>query len=503
MPGTWITDQQMRLYMHQRQTHTQAVAAAKAGFSVRSARRIDRDPRLPSQKAAERLAVASADRLGSVWTDDVLPMLEAMPGLRPITILEELQRRDPDRDWLRQRRTLERRIRTWKALHGPEREIVFRQTHPPGAQALSDFTDASELGVTIAGQRLDHRLYHLALAYSAWEHAEVVLGGESFTALAHGLQNALWALGGAPSGHRTDSLSAAFRNLDTAAADDLTRRYEALCTHYGMIPSRNNRGVAHENGSIESHHGHLKEALDQALLLRASRDFADLDAYRRFVAELVGRRNARRRKLVELERRTLRPLPVQRTTDFDETTVLVTSSGGFVLRKVFYTVPSRLVGHRLRVRIHDDRLECLLGSSHILTLPRGRALERGHTHVVDYRHVLANLRRKPRALLNLVYRDALFPRHAYRRAWEALSTRLEPGAACRTMVALLALAHDRACEAELAAVLETILGDGALPEPKELASRFAPRDTPLPAVLVELPTVAASDTLLAGEEARP
>ena len=240
MPGTWITDQQMRLYMHQRQTHTQAVAAAKAGFSVRSARRIDRDPRLPSQKAAERLAVASADRLGSVWTDDVLPMLEAMPGLRPITILEELQRRDPDRDWLRQRRTLERRIRTWKALHGPEREIVFRQTHPPGAQALSDFTDASELGVTIAGQRLDHRLYHLALAYSAWEHAEVVLGGESFTALAHGLQNALWALGGAPSGHRTDSLSAAFRNLDTAAADDLTRRYEALCTHYGMIPSRNN-----------------------------------------------------------------------------------------------------------------------------------------------------------------------------------------------------------------------------------------------------------------------
>ena len=90
MPGTWITDQQMRLYMHQRQTHTQAVAAAKAGFSVRSARRIDRDPRLPSQKAAERLAVASADRLGSVWTDDVLPMLEAMPGLRPITILEEL-----------------------------------------------------------------------------------------------------------------------------------------------------------------------------------------------------------------------------------------------------------------------------------------------------------------------------------------------------------------------------------------------------------------------------
>ena len=208
-----------------------------------------------------------------------------------------------------------------------------------------------------------------------------MLGGESFVALAHGLQNALWTLGGAPREHRSDSLSAAFRNLDGEAEADLTRRYEALCAHYGMVPSRNNRGIAHENGAIESHHGHLKEALDQALLLRGSRNFPELDSYRRFLAELVGRRNARRRRPIELERAQLQALPAQRTTDFDQTTVLVTSSGGFVLRKVFYTVPSRLVGHRLRVRIHDDRLECFLGSSPVLTLPRGRAPDgkRGRT----------------------------------------------------------------------------------------------------------------------------
>lgn len=506
MPGTRITDQQVRLYMHHRQTHTQAVAAAKAGFSERSGRRIDRDPRLPSQKAATRLGVAGDDRLGAVWADEVLPMLEAIPGLRPITVLEELARRQPDRDWLRHRRTLERRIRAWKAQHGPEREIIFRQVHPPGDRALSDFTDATGLGVRIAGAPLEHRLYHMALAYSGWEHGEVVLGGESFTALAHGLQNALWTLGGTPREHRTDSLSAAFRNLDAAAEEDLTRRYEALCAHYGMVPSRNNRGVAHENGAIESHHGHLKQALDQALLLRGSREFADLEAYRRFVAELIGRRNARRRKLVELERAALRPLPAQRTTDFDETTVLVTSSGGFVLRKVFYTVPSRLVGHRLRVRIHDDRLECYLGGSHVLTLPRGRAPgrgRRGHAHVVDYRHVLHSLRRKPGALLNLIYRDALFPRPAFHRTWEVLLDRLEPAAACRVMVALLALAYDRACEAELASALDAMLDDGRLPDPKELAARFAPRDTAPPTVVVQLPAIAVYDTLLAGMEARP
>jgi len=134
-----------------------------------------------------------------------------------------------------------------------------------------------------------------------------------------------------------------------------------------MTASRNNRGQAHENGAVESRHGHLKTAIEQALLLRGSRDFEDLDAYRRFVAELVGRRNARRRPQIDLERRHLRPLPRRRTTDFDETTVQVTSSGGFLLRKVFYTVPSQLVGHRLQVRLYDDRLECFLATSHVLT----------------------------------------------------------------------------------------------------------------------------------------
>jgi transposase InsO family protein len=258
-----------------------------------------------------------------------------------------MQRRHPARDWDRLRRTLERRVHAWRGLHGPERKVIFRQAHPPGQQGLSDFTDMAELGVSIAGEALAHRLYHFTLAHSGWEYAEPVLGGESFTALAAGLQNALWSLGGAPAEHRTDSLSAAFRNLEADARQDLTHRYEALCRHYGMTASRNNPGLAHENGSIESPHGHLKRAIEQALVLRGTRDFASLDAYRAWLAELVGRRNARRHKALELERPRLRALPPRRTTDYDEATVTVTASGGFVLRKVFYTVPSRLIGHRL------------------------------------------------------------------------------------------------------------------------------------------------------------
>jgi hypothetical protein len=186
------------------------------------------------------------------------------------------------------------------------------------------------------------------------------------------LQNALWALGRTPLQHRSDSLSAAFRNLADDTRQDQTRRYEALCAHYDMEPTRNNRGVAHENGSIESPHGHLKQAIEDGLLLRGSRDFDTLDAYRRFVDEIVGRRNARNRKRLDIERSALRSLPARRTTDYEEAIVTVTSTSGFILRKVFYSVPSRLIGHRLRVRLYDDRLECFLGLTPLMTLRRGR-----------------------------------------------------------------------------------------------------------------------------------
>ena len=337
------------------------------------------------------------------------------------------------------------------------------------------------------------------LAFSGFEHAHVVLGGESFVALAEGLQNALWGLGGVPQQHRSDSLSAAFCNLDRDAQEDLTRRYEELCAHYGMMPSRNNRGVAHENGSIESSHGHLKSALGDELLLRGSREFEDLTAYRRFIDEVVGRRNARNRKRIEIERAALKPLPDRRTADYEEARVLVTSSGGFILRRVFYSVPSRLIGHRLNVHLYDDRLDCFLGSTHLLTLRRGRPPQGSgkHGHVVDYHHVIHALRKKPMALLNLVYRDQLFPRRAYARAFEALLAKESEKQACRTMVGLLALAHDRACEAELAHVIDADLDAGCLPDLDRLRDCFKPDRAVIPDVAVELVPLSAYDELAA------
>ena len=357
-------------------------------------------------------------------------------------------------------------------------------------------------GVTIAGAPFPHRLFHFVMAYSGWEHAAVVLGGESFTALAENLQNALWTVGGVPREHRTDSLSAAYRNLGKEAAEDVTKRYDDFCAHYGLLASRCNPGEPHENGSIEAHNRHLKTALDQALILRGARDFAEIADWRRFVDQVVGRRNRRREHAVRIEAAALRPLPTRRTTDFTEAVVRVTRTGGFLVHSVFYSAPSRLIGQRLRVHVYDDRIEAFLGATRVVSHPRQRGRNDGaRVHQVDYRHVIHALRRKPQALAGSVYRDGLFPCTEYAAAWAVLSAALPQRDACRRMVELLWLAHDEACETELAALIAEDLAADRLPEAKALRARLEPRRRSLPAdTPVALTALASFDALL---EARP
>jgi hypothetical protein len=497
MTGARITDRQVRRYMNaRRQGHTQAVAAAKAGFSERTGRRINTDPILPSQRPSERTWRTREDPFTGVWEDDLLPMLRAVPHLRATTLLGELQRRHPGAYPDSLLRSLQRRVALWRATEGPEQELIFRQDHPPGYQALSDFTEAASLGVTLDGQPFDHLLYHFWLVYSGWEFVKIVQGGESFTALTEGLQDALWQLGGVPHTHRTDRLSAAYRNL--SAEDDEAAGYAAFCRHYAMAPTRNNTGVAHENGSVEAAHGHLKAALREALDLRGSRDFPDLAAYQAFVQDTVARKNARRRKALEVELPELKPLPRHRTTDFSTTTVTVTRCATISVRKVLYTVPSRLVGSRLKVHVYDDRLVCWLATTQVLTLTRKHAKGKQRDRVVDYRHLAASLVRKPQAFRRSVFRDELFPRPAFRRAWEALDQRLDDRQACRVYVGLLHLAATGACEAALADHLDAVLDRGDLPDLETARAAVAPPQTSaaVPLITVAPPDLAGYDRLL-------
>lgn len=479
--------------MTYRKNDTVTVAAAKASLSRATGYRIEANPIPPSQANAPR-GSRRPDPLAGIFDEEVVPILEQAPDIRPVAVFDELLRRHPLLG-LGVRRTLERRMKAWRVRYGSDRAVIFRQNPEPGRLGLSDFTHMNKAGVTIAGQPLEHMLYHFRLVCSGFEHAHVVLGGESFVALAAGLQNALWCLGGVPLEHRSDSLSAAFKNLDANAETDLTQRYEALCEHYGMTPTRNNRGVAHENGSIESSHGHLKRAVNDALLLRGSTDFAELDSYRAFIDEIVGRHNARHDKSIDSERATLQSLPAGRTDDFERHSVRVTSACGFTFKRCFYTVPSRLIGQRLRLHLFEDRLELYCGATRVDTLPRA---PRGQsaTHVVNYRHVIHSLRVKPMALAGLVYRDQLFPRDAYRYAFEQLREAAGERTACHVLVELLSIAHECGVEAEIAAALSTTLAARELPDIAQYRQRFMAAEHALPHVSVTLPPLSVFDALL-------
>jgi hypothetical protein len=247
--------------------HAQAAAAARAGFSERTGRQIEDAPVLLSQRDQTRRYRTRQDPFAEIWRTELVPMLTAMPSLRATTLLEELQRRYPARYPDRMLRSLQHRVAHWRATETPERELIFRQEHPPGLQALSDFTDGSRLGVTLGGAPFPHLLYHFWLAFSGWQYVKAICGGESFTALTEGVRGAL--------------ASAAYRNL--SSRDDEAAHYAEFCRHYGMEPTRNNAGVSHENGTVEASHGHLKTGLDEALELRSARDFPDLAAYQAFL----------------------------------------------------------------------------------------------------------------------------------------------------------------------------------------------------------------------------
>lgn len=291
----------------------------------------------------------------------------------------------------------------------------------------------------------------------------VVQGGESLTALASGLQDALWRLGGCPQEHRTDSLSAAFKNLSREESQDMTTQYQELCRHYGMSATRNNRGQSHENGSVEGPHGHLKRRLKDALVLRGSRDFPSLEAYQEWIDTVVRRHNQRHQKLIEQEQRHLRPLPAFRTCDFKEVISQVTTSSTIVVQKVIYSVPSRLIGQQLRIHVYENRLSCYIGNDHVLDLPRLRTQQGKGLKRIDYRHLIGSLSRKPQAFRYSVLRQDLLPTPVYQEIWRQIDQKCTARYACKLMVGILKCAADYDCEKELGQTVLQMLYKGQIP----------------------------------------
>lgn len=429
-----VTDKQVRrLFALTKTEGNQEIAAAKAGMDPKTARKYRRLGQLPSELPAPPRWRTRPDPFVQVW-EEVQRLLEINPGLEAKTVFEYLQRRQPGRFQDGQLRTLQRRIKVWRATEGPAKEVFFAQRHSPGRLGASDFTHMEELGVSIQGQSLPHLIYHFVLTYSNWETGTVCYS-ESFESLCEGLQNALWELGKVPHRHRTDRLSTAVNNTTNPA--EFTERYQGMLRYYGMEGERTQAGHGNENGDVEQRHYRFKRAVEQELLLRGNRDFPSVEQYALFLRGLFERLNAGRKKRLLEEMKVMKELPERRMESYKRERAKVDSGSLIYVDRNVYSVPSRLIGETVEARLYMDHVEVWYGQKKVEQMPRLRGRRR---HRVDYRHIIDWLVRKPGAFERYRYRDELFPTSRFRMAFDLLREKLGPAPGTKEYLQILELA---------------------------------------------------------------
>jgi hypothetical protein len=473
---------------------TQEGAAAAAGMSVRTARKWAKGP-LPSESTGTRTWRTRPDPFAEVWADEIEPLLcaDERGVLEATTLLAVLEVRYPGRFGEEQLRTLQRRLRDWRALHGPGKEVFFPQAHVPGREAQLDFTHASELGVTIAGEPLDHLLFEFVLSYSGWRWVDLAFG-ETFEALVAGLQGAVWALGGVPEVARTDNLSAATHELKRSGGRALNARFSGVLEHYGLRSTRISPRKSHENGVVEQAHYRIKSALAQALVIRGHRDFESLEAYEAFVQEVVARLNARVAARLEEERPYLRTLPPTPVPSYSTYRVTVRKWSTIRVSNKMYSVPSRLIGHEVEVRQYADWVEVFYAGHRMERMPRLRG---DRDHRIDYRHVIWSLVRKPGAFARYRYREELFPSTTFRQAYDALR-RWRGDRADIEYVRVLHLAAST-MESEVERTLLSLLEEGRPFDYARVRELTTPTKPEIPEIRAPgIPDLAIYDQLLSG-----
>lgn len=428
-----VQDRQVRkLHMLKTREKTLGAAASKSGMDEKTARKYLRSGKLPSQSKIPHTWKTRKDPFADVW-EDVRELLGTTPGLEAKTIFEDLQRTHEGLFADGQLRTLQRKVKRWRALEGPGQETFFPQIHELGDLGEMDFTSMNDLRVTLGGLRFDHMIFHFVLTYSNWDTGTICFS-ESFESLSLGLQNALWELGGVPRRIRTDQLSAAVHQ--ECREEEFTPRYRALLRHYGTEGAKIRAHEAHENGDVEQRHNRFKRAVDQALMLRGSRDFSFRQEYEAFLRMIFTRGNRGRQARLEEELGVLRRLPERRLDDFREIKVRVGPSSTIRAAHNTYSVSSRLIGEEVTVRLSGESLGILYGQTEVDRIPRLRG-ENGHK--INYRHIIDGLVRKPGAFEHYRYREDLFPTTRFRMAYDVLKE-TRPSRAVKDYLEILHLA---------------------------------------------------------------
>ena len=408
-----VTDNQVRrLRKLIQKERTFAAAAAKAGMDEKTARKY-RTGGLPSEVQRQRDWRTRKDPFEAIW-EDLREKLELNTGLEAKTLFEYLQRKYPGRYSDGQLRTLQRRVKVWRALEGPAKEVFFPQIHTPGVLSQSDFTHMKDLGVTINSVPFDHLIHHFVLTYSNWETGTICFS-ECFESLSEGVQNGLWELGVVPKAHQTDCMTSAVQKLDHP--EEFTQRYRALLRHYGLEGRRSQPNSPHELGDAEQRHNRFKKAVEQQLMLRGSQDFTSRQEYEGFLQELFAQLNAGRQKRLKEELKVMRRLPAGRLDSYKKTWAVVSSGSTINVYKNVYSVNSRLIGEKVQIRMYADTVEVWYAQRCVEKMPRLRGTKK---HSIQYRHVIDWLKRKPGAFENYRYRQDMFPTSRFRMVYDGL-----------------------------------------------------------------------------------
>ena len=492
-----ITNQQYkRLMSEYKKTDSISESALKADIDRHTARKYIEAGKSPPELQVPHAWRTRPDPLEEIWPE-VVAMLRDAPELEAKTLFEHfLAQADNGLEEVHLR-TFYRRVRHWRATEGPEREVFFAQEQQPGQLLQLDWTYARELKVTIAGEELDHLFCHCVLPYSNWQWATRCIS-ESFLSLVTGLQAALGQLGKCPRCLGTDNTSAATHDL----AEPLPGRpraynsdYLELCTHYDLRPLTINVDCPHEHGDVESGNRHLKRRLAQHLILRGSRDFASLEEYDRFVGGVLRSANAKRQKPLAEELACMRVLPAGRLAEYREYEPVVSSQSLIRVRKHTYSVPSRLIGHTLRVEQHEAELKVYLGREFLFCLPRLRG-DRGA--LVDFRHVIGPLLRKPGAFIHYRHREALYPSTVFRTAYDRLVSDHGERPGVIEYLHVLKLAAEHGVE-KVQATLSVALARSAKWRAAELQRALVPVERKVIELPGLTPNLAVYDALLEGE----
>lgn len=488
-----LSDRQVRKLRKQLSQGSSVIDAADAAhMSEKSAHKWKQGP-LPSQVRGTRQRGwrTREDPFAEVWESELVPLLRAdeQSELDGPALLRVLDEKYPGKYPNSKLRTLQRRVTDWRALHGPEKEVFFPQEHVPGREGAFDFTDCSELGITIRGVFFAHLLFQFVLSYSKWRAVSLAYS-ETFEALVHGLQSALWTLGASPLVWRSDNLSAATHQLP-GGGRELNRRFQAVVEHYGVESTRIEPGKSNQNGGVEKSNDILKTRLGQALVLRGSRDFESPDEYWSLVEGVVADLNRERRDRFEEERALLKPLPDSRLPEYSTYQAQVRAWSTVHFTRRTYSVPSRLIGKEVEVRQHADVVEVYYQGRLTETMPRLRGEK---YHRIDYRHVIWSLVRKPGAFARYRYREELFPSLVFRQAYDSLvDARGE-----RADVEYLRILHLAAStmESSVEQALSTLLELGDRFDYAAVKALAAPEKPTIPVVHIPPPDPSEYDRLL-------